>query len=89
VLDVHREEIERALGAALAPGRRLVVEAPGGSVSRLVRTYDDAPAGEPCLVVGSSGYLEVALPLGRADARLGLARGAVVTLELRDTDAVV
>ena len=46
----------------------------------VVDTYADVPAGEPCALVGSSGYLEVAVNGGSAAARLTLARGDAVTV---------
>jgi S-adenosylmethionine hydrolase len=43
----------------------------------LVRTYGDADG--PCAIVGSGGFVEVAVPGGSAAATLGLGRGALVS----------
>jgi hypothetical protein len=45
-------------------------------------TYDDIPRGDIGILAGSQGYLELAVPLGSAATRLGLARGDAVTLLL-------
>lgn len=44
----------------------------------LLRTYADAAAGEPLALVGSSGYVEVAVREGSAAEVLGLRRGDAV-----------
>lgn len=41
-------------------------------------TFGDAPVGEPLALIGSGGVLEIAVRDGRADAVLGLSRGAAV-----------
>ena len=52
------------------------------TISRLVRTYGDAPAGEPVALVGSAGWLEIAVREGNAAQRLGLHRGDPVMVAL-------
>jgi S-adenosyl-L-methionine hydrolase (adenosine-forming) len=52
------------------------------NVNRLVRTYADAPPGEPVIVVGSSGFLEVATNQGSAARSLGCASGAPAELTI-------
>jgi len=52
------------------------------TISRLVRTYGDAPTGEPVALVGSAGWLEIAVREGNAAQRLGLHRGDPVMLAL-------
>jgi S-adenosylmethionine hydrolase len=47
---------------------------------RLVRTYADAMAGEAVALVGSSGFLEIALRDGDAARALGIRRGQRVTV---------
>ncbi len=50
-------------------------------VTARVTTYAEAEAGRPVLLIGSSGFLEVAIRDGSAAERLGLERGnAVVVL---------
>jgi len=51
-------------------------------VERLVHTFGQGAAGEPIAVMGSSGFLEVALNKGHAARMLGAQRGTEVTLEL-------
>lgn len=51
-------------------------------VSRLVRAYAEGAAGEFFVILGSSGYLEVATNRGGAARLLNLTRGAELTLEL-------
>lgn len=51
------------------------------TLSRLASTYAEAPFGEPVVMVGSSGYLEVAVNQGHAARLLGCGSGT--PLELR------
>lgn len=48
-------------------------------VTTLVRTYGDAAPGTPVALVGSQGFVEVAMVEGRADIRLAAAVGAPVS----------
>ena len=52
------------------------MEIAGRRLSRWVRTYAEAPAGEPVLLFNSSGFLEIAVANGSAAQTLGCARGA-------------
>lgn len=52
------------------------------TISRLVRTYGDAPPGVPVALVGSAGWLEIAVREGNAAQRLGLHRGDPVMVAL-------
>jgi S-adenosylmethionine hydrolase len=58
-----------------APGAA-VLELAGRRLSRVVRTYAEAPAAQPVLLFNSSGFLEVAVPGGSAAQALGCGRGA-------------
>lgn len=49
-----------------------------GTTLELRKTYADVEPGEPLAVVGSSGFIEVAVRNGNAAARFQLARGAPV-----------
>jgi len=49
-------------------------------IATVVRTYGDAAAGTPVALVGSQGYLEIAIVEARADA--GLAAGIGTTVQL-------
>lgn len=74
VLDVAR--------IALPEGAAPRVRAAQRTVDRIARTYGDSAPGEPVLLFGSSGYLEIAVREGRADHALGLSVGDRVTLLL-------
>ncbi len=50
------------------------------AITHLSRTFAEARAGEPALIVGSSGYLEVVVNQDSAARRLGVAPGAPVDL---------
>jgi S-adenosylmethionine hydrolase len=51
-------------------------------IERLAHTFAQGAKGEPIAVMGSSGFLEVALNKGHAARTLGVHRGTEVTLEL-------
>jgi S-adenosylmethionine hydrolase len=50
-----------------------------GSTLPLVGTYSDVASGDLLAYIGSAGTVEIAVRDGRADRRLALARGALVT----------
>ena len=52
----------------------------GSAVVTLRRTYADVKAGEPVAVVGSTGFIEIAIRDGDAARTLQLSRGTPVTL---------
>jgi S-adenosylmethionine hydrolase len=52
----------------------------GRELIGLCRTYHDVPVGEPLILVGSSGLLEIAVCEGSAQALLGLRAGDAVML---------
>jgi S-adenosylmethionine hydrolase len=64
-------------------GRPVTVRVGGAEVTRRVRTYGEAAAGELVALVSSLGTLEVAVCQGSAAARLGAAVGAPVRVEPR------
>jgi S-adenosylmethionine hydrolase len=51
-------------------------------VARLVRTFGEAEPGEPVLVVGSSGYIEIAVKQGSAAKALGCGSGSPADLTI-------
>lgn len=61
-------------------GERLALEIGGRRVEQLRAHYAGAPEGEPFLVWGSAGFLEVSVNGGSAAAVLGVGTGAVVRL---------
>ena len=63
---------------ALPQPEHTVVEIAGGRIHGLRRTYGDADEGEVLALVGSFGYLEVAVNGGSAAQRLAAGRGARV-----------
>ena len=55
----------------------------GSEVLPLVRSYSDVAPGRACALVGSSGRLEIAVRLGRAEALPGAGKGARVLVRRR------
>jgi len=72
---------EGALQTAFAvPREQIEVRVRGGVVRGIAGSYCDVPEGELVALIGSSGYLEVALNKGSAAAHLGCSRGETVRL---------
>jgi S-adenosylmethionine hydrolase len=63
------------LDPTLLAGAGWALQAGPHQVRRLAPTYAAAPDGEPVLVQGSAGRLEIALKRDSAATRLGLRRG--------------
>ena len=61
---------------------KLTIRAGNGVAQRVVPTFGAGSSGEPVGVIGSSGYLEIAVNRGNAARVLGVGRGAEVTVEL-------
>ncbi|MEW6268442.1 MAG: SAM-dependent chlorinase/fluorinase [Thermodesulfobacteriota bacterium] len=61
--------------------RACTVRLPGDERVPLVRTYGDAAPGALLAVIGSEGFLEIAVRDGSARARLGLAAGTAIRVE--------
>ncbi len=53
----------------------------GKPIPQFARTFAAGNPGEPIAVVGSTGYVEIAVNRGNAARTLGVGRGAEVTLE--------
>ncbi|MFN2446959.1 MAG: S-adenosyl-l-methionine hydroxide adenosyltransferase family protein [Vicinamibacterales bacterium] len=70
----------RTFDGVVHEGAGLAVQVDGHEVNRVVNTYAEAAAGELCALFGSTDHLEVAVTAGSAADRLGLGRGAVVTV---------
>ena len=70
--------------AELAGATRLTLRLQDGDaeVNGLYTNYEDAPARTPVLLIGSSGYLEIAVGNGSASRLLGLGRATTFTLEI-------
>lgn len=70
-------------GGAVHVDRDVRVTVEGGERLPLVETYNDVQEGVACALIGSTGHVEVAVNGGSAAKRLGVARGARVTVEFR------
>ncbi len=60
----------------------LKVQVNGKEVTRLVDTFTEGEPGAPVAIVGSSGFLEIAVNKGHAARTLGVGRGAAVVIPL-------
>jgi len=65
--------------STLASGQ-IKLQVAGKNVERFVATFGDASAGEPVALIGSSGYVEIAVNKGNASRTLSAARGTEVIL---------
>ena len=61
---------------------KFTIRAGNAAITKLVPTFAVGAAGEAVGVIGSSGYLEIAVNKGSAARALGVGRGAEVTVEL-------
>jgi len=61
--------------------RRATVSIGGREPVPIVATYSDVPSGAVCALIGSTGHVEVSVNGGSAADRLGVARGARVTVQ--------
>ena len=78
VTNIERRAFERFAG-----GGGIEIAAGTHAVDKVVATYAEAEFGSVCALFGSSDHLEVAVNGGSAAERLGLARGAPVTITRR------
>lgn len=60
----------------------LKLQVNGKEVTRLVDTFAEGEPGTPVAIVGSSGFLEIAVNKGNAARTLGVGRGATVVVPL-------
>ena len=75
VTNIDRKTVER-FGQTSA----ITIDAAGHRISRLVATYAELPADGVGALFGSTDHLELAAPSASAAERLGLTRGALVTV---------
>ena len=75
VTNIDRKMVER-----LGHGTAITIDAAGRRIERLVATYAELPANGVGALFGSTDHLELAAPSSSAADRLGLTRGAVVTV---------
>lgn len=77
ITNIRRATIQQSFGADMG---RVQVEVKRRMVAGLSAAYADRPDGELLALVGSSGYLEVAVNRGSAAGALGCEKGDTVTL---------
>jgi len=75
VTNIDRKTVER-----LAQAGTMSIEAEGKRIERLVATYAELPEAGVGALFGSTDHLELAAPSASAAERLGLTRGARVTV---------
>lgn len=68
--------------ALVAADAKFTIRVGNGMTQRMVGTFSDGAAGEPVALIGSTGYVEIAVNKGNAARTLGAARGSEVTVEL-------
>lgn len=64
------------------PNGKIKIQVAGKEIHQLAQTYAQGAPGEPFGVLGSSGFLEIAVNKGNAAQLLGAQRGAEVIVEL-------
>lgn len=75
VTNIDRKSVER-----LSQGGAIQIQAGSHRVGRLVATYADISDGEVCALFGSTDHLEIAANAASARERLGIDRGATITV---------
>lgn len=70
------------LPESMRGSRRVAMTVGGKPVKQFVETFAQGPAGEPVALLGSSGFIEIAVNKGNAARTLGANRGAEVVLQL-------
>jgi S-adenosyl-L-methionine hydrolase (adenosine-forming) len=75
ISNIDRKSFDRVARAG-----RVAVRVAGHDIGHVVNTYADAPAGAVCALVGSTEHVEIAVNGGSASARLGVGRGASVSV---------
>ena len=78
VTNFTAEDLPQGAGA----DSKIKLQVGGKSVEKLTQTFAQGAAGEPVAIVGSSGFLEIAVNKGQAARVLGVNRGAEVILEI-------
>jgi hypothetical protein len=72
--------VDRRMFERFAEGGSIAIVAGTESVGKVVATYADAAPGSVCALFGSAEQLEIAVNGGSAAERLGLTRGARITI---------
>jgi S-adenosyl-L-methionine hydrolase (adenosine-forming) len=68
--------------AFTAQDGKFTIHVGNGQVTKMVPTFASGAAGEAVALIGSSGYIEIAVNKGNAGKLLGASRGMEVTVEL-------
>ena len=69
------------LPTAAVESGKIKLQVGGKAVERLAQNFAEGASGTPVAILGSSGYLEIAVNKGNAARALGVNRGAEVTIE--------
>lgn len=78
ITNIHRRDLSRL-------GGEVDIQVGTYRISRLSRTYEDGMLGESLALVGSSGYLELAVVQGNAGGQLGVGKGERVRVRALET----
>jgi S-adenosylmethionine hydrolase len=78
VTNFTAEDLPQAAGA----NGKIKLQVGSKPVEKLAQTFAEGSAGEPVAIVGSSGFVEIAVNKGHAARVLGANRGAEVILEI-------
>jgi len=70
------------LPASIGTEGKISLQVGGKRVEKLAQTFASGAAGEPVAIIGSSGFLEIAVNKGQAARILGVNRGAEVQIEI-------
>lgn len=68
--------------ALTAPDAKFTLKVGNGTITKIFPTFALGAPAEPFALIGSGGYLEIAVNKGNASKVLGVGRGAEVTIEL-------
>jgi len=68
--------------AAAAVSGAIKLSVNGKKIRKFAQTFASGTPGEPIAVIGSAGFLEIAVNRGSAARTLGANRGAEITLDL-------
>ena len=75
ITDLSAAVLQRVIGSD-----RVRIEVGNAIIDRISGTYSDVSAGDVCALIGSTDALEIACRDGSAASRLGMGRGAIVSI---------
>ena len=73
-------DLSATLLQRFAGSDRVRIEVGDATIDRIAGTYSDVAAGDVCALIGSTDALEIACRDGSAASRLGMGRGAIVSI---------